>query len=81
MTITVPDEVLQATQMTEDDIKHELAIALFAREKLTLGQASHLAGLSQREFRGLLAAREIPMHYDVEDLEEDIQNLQKLGQL
>ena len=80
MTITVPDDVLRATQMTEDDIRQELAIALFARDKLTLGQASHLAGLSQREFRHLLAAREITVHYDVEDLEEDILTLKKREQ-
>ena len=53
----------------------EVAILLYSKEKLTLGQASRLAGLSQLQFQFLLASRKIPVHYDVADFEADLKTL------
>lgn len=53
----VPDELLQSTNMTESEIKTELAVALFQRDGLTLGQAAILANLQPIEFQRLLASR------------------------
>jgi predicted HTH domain antitoxin len=50
-------------------------LALFQREKLTLGQASRLAGMSQWQFQQLLGSRGIPVHYGVEDFEADLRTL------
>ena len=50
MSIVIPDEILQSTRLTAAEIIQELAIALFQREKLTLGQASRLASMSQWQF-------------------------------
>ena len=55
-----------------------LAVALFQREKLTLGQASRLAAMNQWQFQQLLASRQIPLHYDVADFEADLQTLAKM---
>lgn len=35
----------------------------------------------QLEFQALLASRNLYIHYDVEDLHEDVRNLQELGLL
>jgi predicted HTH domain antitoxin len=78
MSILIPDEVLTTTRMTESELKQEIAIMLFQKEKLTLAQASRFAGIHRIAFQHLLASRQIPIHYGVEDLEQDIQNLQKL---
>jgi predicted HTH domain antitoxin len=43
MTIVIPDDILQATRLTEEELKQELAVILFQKDKLTLGQASILA--------------------------------------
>lgn len=40
-----------------------------------------MAGMSQDEFLGVLSERGIPIHYDVEDFEADIQTLKEIGQL
>lgn len=80
MSLVIPDEVLRSTRMTEADLLQELAIALFQQEKLTLGQASKLAHTSQSEFMHVLSSRKISLHYDVEDLREDVRTLQRLGQ-
>ena len=54
---------------------------LFERDKLTLAQASRFAHLSRLQFQHVLASRQLPLHYDVADFEEDLQTLQRLGRL
>jgi len=66
ITINLPD----ALQISEEDLRTELAIALFQQERITLGTASQLAGLHQIEFQRLIASRDIYVHYDIEDLED-----------
>lgn len=43
MSLVIPDEILHATHMTDTELLQEIAILLFQKEKLTLGQASRLA--------------------------------------
>lgn len=81
MTLTIPDELLATTRMSEQEILQELAVALFAQEKLTLAQASRLAQLNRYHFQHLLASRNISIHYDVADFEEDLATLERLGRL
>ena len=81
MSIAIPDEIVQSARMSEAEMAQELALALFQRDKLTLGQASRLAGMSQWQFQHLLASRQIPRHYDVTELEADLQTLRDLGRL
>lgn len=80
MSMVIPDEILQTTRMTAAELMQELAVALFQREKLTLGQASHLAGMSQWQFQQLLASRQIPLHYGVAEFEADLQTLAEMKQ-
>jgi len=78
MSIVIPDEIIQATRLTVAELQQELAIALFQREKLTLGQASRLAGMNQWQFQQLLGSRDIPVHYGVADFEADLRTLEEL---
>ena len=43
ITIDLPDEV----QVSESDLRTELAIALFQQERITLGTASHIAEIGR----------------------------------
>jgi predicted HTH domain antitoxin len=79
MSIIIPDDVLANIRMTEGEIKQEIAIMLFQKEKFTLAQASRFAQMHRVAFQHLLASRHIPIHYGVEDLEQDLENLQALG--
>jgi len=78
MSLVIPDEILQATRMSAAELRQEIAVLLFEKEKLTLGQACRLAGMSQLQFQHLLASRQIPVHYDVAEFEEDLKTLQEL---
>ena len=79
MGVLIPDDILQATRMSAEELKRELAILLFQKEKLTLGQAGRLAGMNPLQFQHLLASRQIPVHYDVAEFEEDLKVLQERG--
>ncbi len=81
MSIAIPDEILNATRMSEGEMRQEIAIMLFSREKLTLAQASRFAGMHRIAFQHLLASREISLHYGIEDLEQDLKNLKGAGRL
>jgi len=81
MSLVIPDEILQATRMSAAELSQEIAVLLFHKDKLTLGQASRLAGLSQWQFQHLLASRHLPVHYDVAEFEEDLKTLQELQRL
>jgi predicted HTH domain antitoxin len=78
MSIVIPDEIVQSTRLTGAELLQEIALALFQREKLTLGQASRLAGISQWQFQQLLGSRGIPIHYGVDDFEADLRTLEEM---
>ena len=73
MPITLSDELIRSTNLTEAEIMAELALTLFQREHLTLGQAAILAGLHQLDFQRLLASRKIPIHYGIEEMKQDLE--------
>lgn len=81
MGVIIPDEILQATRMTAEELRQEIAVLLFQKDKLTLALASRLAGMSRLQFQHLLASRQIPVHYDVAEFEEDLKTLSGLGRL
>lgn len=77
MQITLPDDL----GLSEEQVKQELAVALFERQVISLARAATLAGMSRIEFQRLLADRHVPIHYDLSDFAEDVENLRQLGRL
>lgn len=81
MSLTISDEVLNSSGMTGSELLVEIAIMLFLQERVSLGKASKIAEMNYVEFQELLAQRNISMHYDIEEFEEDIKTLQATGWL
>jgi predicted HTH domain antitoxin len=81
MSLVIPDYILNAARMSVRELSEEIAVMLFQKEKVTLAQASRLAGMNRLQFQHLLASRQIPIHYDVQDFEKDIKTLRRLGRL
>jgi len=73
MTLTLPE-----TKFTESELKEELAVWLYASQKVTLIQAADIAGVGFFEFQGLLKDRKIPQNYGIENLEDDMRTLREL---
>lgn len=79
ITIEIPREVIHTTRMTPQELKRELAIHLFQECKLSFGMAREMVGMDVWAFQQLLGSRDIPVHYDVDDYEEDLSTLKILG--
>ena len=76
--LAIPAEIVEATHMSVPELKQEIAVLLFQKEKLTLAQASELATMTQYQFQHLLASRQIPLHYDVADFKNDLKTLEEM---
>jgi len=79
--IEIPREISQAARMSPEELKKELAIHLFEEGKLSFGKARSLAAMTIWEFQQLLGSRGIVVHYDIEDYEEDLETLRRLGRI
>jgi len=54
------------------DIKLEYALDLYQKGKITLMKAAEIAGMSLWEILDVVREKRIPMHYTLQDVEEDI---------
>jgi predicted HTH domain antitoxin len=75
MIVEIPDQILEQAGVSEVELLLKLATALYLEDRLTLGQASKLAGLHQVEFQQHLFENGIPVHYDEEDFDRDLRTL------
>ena len=82
MSVTIADEILQASKLTPQEFCQEIALHFFQTSRLSLHDASQLAELPPQAFRALLKQHNIPLYdYDVDDFDLDRQNLKALGRL
>jgi predicted HTH domain antitoxin len=79
MSLVVSDLVLEELNMTDSELWLELVVLLFQQKRISIGKASRLANMHLLQFQHELAIRKIPIHYDVEDFEADLQTLQEAG--
>jgi predicted HTH domain antitoxin len=74
--LEIPDHIAQAIRLPQVEQKQqllvELAVALYARGILSFGKARELAALSKYEFGLLLGRRDVPRHYEADDLADDV---------
>ena len=78
MTVKLPENIPALKNMTEEEVKRELALSLYNARRITLVQAADLAIMSLFEFQALLRDRHIGQHYDENDLEKDLMVLHEL---
>jgi predicted HTH domain antitoxin len=77
MIIEIADRLLEKTGLSSEDITLRIAIVLFQEEKMTLAQASELAGLHQFQFQKILAKRGIPIHYGEVEFNRDLETIKQ----
>lgn len=76
ITIDLPSDILLALNETEAELKQgiktSLAMRLYRLQKLTIGKAAQLSGLSRFEFETLLSENEIPIsNLTLDDVMDD----------
>lgn len=74
--IEIPENVLTSIKIPkkelEKTLKIDLAVTLYQREVISLGNARKLAGMSKWEFIEELARRKVLCHYTERELREDL---------
>jgi predicted HTH domain antitoxin len=78
MTVTIPDEALQGIIDSPEQLRMEIAVALYANGCATVARARKIAGLPRVEMQRELARRRIPMHYSMADYEDDLRTIQRM---
>ena len=77
--LLLDDEFLKTVDMTEDEMKLELAIWLYEKDKISLRKAARLAGLEWMGFSKILCERNIPtVRMTNEDFEKEISTVNSL---
>lgn len=79
MELSIPDELVESSGCSPQELRFELAVGLLMDGRLTLGQAARLAGLSKPVFLDELGRRRIPVPWDETDLAADAETLQMLS--
>jgi predicted HTH domain antitoxin len=75
MSVIIPDELIRAAGLTEQEMRLEIAVTLYDRAKLSVGKAAEVAGMDSYRFRQLLASRGFELDYDAQDFEDDLGTL------
>lgn len=74
--LEIPDDVVDALQLPPQQqalrLRLELAVALYTQHVLSFGKARELSGLNYFEFGHALGQRNIPRHYSLSDLKDDL---------
>ena len=78
--LQVPEWLLEylPVKNLENEIKLLISLELYREGKISLGKAAEIAGLSIEEFLYELRKRDIPINYDLEELEEDLKTMEEL---
>ncbi|MFK7935511.1 MAG: UPF0175 family protein [Saprospiraceae bacterium] len=77
--VLISKKLLKELQLTPAELLIDLAVYLYDKEQLSIGRAKKLAGLTQIEFQKELAKKNVNIKYDVEDFQEDLETLKRLG--
>ncbi len=78
ISIELPDEIKVPEKDLEGVVKVELALRLYQKGYVSLGQARRISGLSKWEFLELLSKEKIPLNYDVDELKKDLKVIEQL---
>ncbi len=82
ITVEIPDALTQAIKLPEEEITArlhvELAIRLYRKRLLNFGKARDLAKMTYWDFYELLGKEGVERDYNVDDLNEDLQTLERI---
>ena len=81
--VELPTELVLAAGLDTSNLSAEtarlLALELYREDRVSLGRASELCQMAVEQFMEFAAQHNVPLHYGVEELEEDRRTLERLG--
>lgn len=83
VSIEIPEELVRAAGWSSENLTSEavalLALELYREDKISLGRAAELCQMAVERFMEFSARHDVPLHYGVQDLEEDRRTIERLG--
>jgi predicted HTH domain antitoxin len=76
--LVVPKEFLVSAGMSEDEMRIDLAVHLYATRRLSMGKAKELAGLDLISFQGELRKRDVYLNITPDDVKHDVETLRRI---
>lgn len=76
--LVISGNILEELRISPSELKIDLAVYLYDMERLTMGQAKKLAGLTQIDFQKEMSKRDVCIKYDIEDFEQDLLTLKSM---
>ena len=78
MSLVLSDADVLASGLTEAELRVEIAVLLYAQDRISLGKAAELAGVSLQAMMHALAEHDVVLNYSVDDFERDLATIEKL---
>lgn len=75
----VAEELIALTGLSEQQLRQQLALWLYSKGKLSIGRATKFAQVNRAEFMELMDKNNVVLNYSIDDLENDMQTIQKLA--
>jgi predicted HTH domain antitoxin len=81
--VEIPAELVVAAGLDADNLSAAatrlLALELYREDKVSLGSAAELCQMPVEQFMEFSGRHSVPLHFGVNDLEEDRQTLERLA--
>ena len=81
--VEIPAELVVAAGLDADNLSAAatrlLALELYREDKVSLGSAAELCHIPVEQFMEFSGRHSVPLHFGVDDLEEDRRTLERLG--
>ena len=81
--VEIPAELVLAAGLDADNLSAAttrlLALELYREDRVSLGSAAELCHMPVEQFMEFSGRHNVPLHFGVDDLEEDRQTLERLG--
>ncbi len=78
MNIRIDDVAIDKLNLTDEQLRFDLAVGLYVNKSVSLGKAAAVANMGVIQFQRELGKRQIPMNYGVEDFRQDLKTLELL---
>jgi predicted HTH domain antitoxin len=81
--VEIPSELVAVAGLDTSNLSGEtarlLALELYREDKVSLGRAAELCQMPVEQFMEFAAQHNLPLHYGIDELDEDRRTLERLG--